>query len=96
MTSIVSLTEIVGPPVFGSILRLVAGYEEWYIHGLPFLVGACSVAVAMAIFLTVPMVSDAERLCMAPGGSGGEALLGSVEHGPSRVHSRAPLGAPPP
>jgi len=54
MTTMVSLTEILGPLCFGTMLKECSKSSLWYINNLPFLVGIISCLVSMAFFMGFP------------------------------------------
>lgn len=65
MTSMVCLTEIIGPPTFGSLMThgLKQPDAPWWTINAPFALGILSVTVAMGLMSRLPHISEAMRLC---------------------------------
>jgi len=65
LSSVLSATEVLGPPVFGFVLKWGEGKkdEAWWYPNLIFLVGAMSVLMAMVCTLGLPKAADAARQC---------------------------------
>jgi DHA1 family tetracycline resistance protein-like MFS transporter len=64
MTTMICLTEMLGPPMFGTLMSAVLGQDApWYIVNIAFGVGALLVLVAMAFMFRLPALPEAMRQC---------------------------------
>merc|ERR1712196_768104 len=65
MTTMVSLTEVFGPPVFGLLMANTVKDTgaSWWVVNSPFGVGVLCVVVSMVLMLRLPHLSKAMQLC---------------------------------
>jgi len=65
ITTMVALSEVFGPPVFGSLLATTLQDPDapWWIVNLPFGIGVLCVLVAMMLMTRLPHISKAMSLC---------------------------------
>merc|ERR550539_473275 len=69
MSTVLALTEILGPPLFGALLKWGRSHATvaWWLPNVPFVVGSFSVVIAMVCTLSLPRAADAVQRCMAGG-----------------------------